>query len=62
MNAKDVCDAMSLVAYHLAEAETFERKAAAHRKTAMSIQGAAHCEFKEAMEAAKLQKKESIQQ
>ena len=49
MNPRKMMQMMELVAYELAEAETHERKALAHRREAMSLQGAVHAEFKAAL-------------
>lgn len=50
---------MELVAYELAEAEAHERRAASHRREAMSLQAAVHAEFKSALYEAQDMPRES---
>jgi hypothetical protein len=52
MNPKTICDTMALIAYELACAESFDRKAAKHRATAMRLQGEIHAEFSKALAVA----------
>jgi hypothetical protein len=49
MNPKKLCEKMALVAYELSVAEGHERKAAAARRRAMTLQGEVHCEFSAAL-------------
>jgi hypothetical protein len=49
MSPVSLMKTMELVAYELACAETHERKAASHRREAISLQAAVHAEFKAAL-------------
>lgn len=49
MNSHEVADMMALVAYELASAESFDRKARWHRTKAMDLQGRVHAEFTAAL-------------
>jgi len=49
MSPVSLMKTMELVAYELAEAEAHERRAARHRREAMSLQSAVYAEFKAAL-------------
>lgn len=49
MSPVSLMKTMELVAYELAEAEAHERRAARHRREAMSLQAAVYAEFKGAL-------------
>ncbi len=53
MNAPDHANNLALAVWRLAEAETLEKRAAVHRRAAVSILGAAHAEFSDALGIAK---------